>query len=978
MDKYTYLIKRKFFFAFIFILIFQNLKCNSDDMYNDFQNYCKSKTLDRLRQIYWNIKTDPKKNHRRYPLGDEDSNENLHLLDRKQIMGHLYQYFIEINATYDKDFNKFINNITEKFSNTNLDYLFSTNMSRHFLINFAINIDKYERIHENKIDGIFDYINYLKNNQIIEYLNNKASKYNFINNQTKFNEIVLNNIDISDYNNIENFYTNKSIEELTDCIYGIKNYYYNVENISNNEVDFYEKEEELKHDEKGLKTLMSLYTISLKDHLKNVDDYMYKIHLRNFKYINNTDFLNRNEDELAENIFILEKYYKRQEEKNQSLRELEKYVKEMPYEKKQKALDWGLLLYPELYIDDMFQDISTSEINLQYGKVRSFIDGIERSLLLKYAYNIHTYNNKIYSIYDEKIFNLYRYKNEKLNQIILSDTNSDRDLQLKNNFDKEANLRQDNFNEYLKKLPRNQLKKILNAINSLYYREISYVEDYKKPSEELINQKEFEFLDIDKLFDLTQTKYISCLPKDSKTSKFMNKSEQYLKNFTFEGYYSNIIDFLRSTNIIYLKLWLKKFEDFFRIKFSLKGVKGGFKYSYFNDYDKEELLKIYDIYLTKFEEYFTPKEFIKIVGLDKGITPHKYLIDLFYSNRTDKAKEIKRILYSLNAYYQRKNLQIYFDFQNLIDSLYISLNNSNSNYENYLFQFFRIINIFPELNYEELFKIICVYNETRVLYLNNNTFLDLTFKQKSINKAREYAENIQYFLKHTNYTKQIEDNKTISDMDEKELRDYINKFINYSSGYEDIELKSKVIDGYFEYCMYDYFESHLKKADENRINYIFKNVKDFCKNYPCKNISLNDKIYFIKENIQAVQEFQDPLFFDKNFDNLDDIKNNSLSIFLKNSTIKDLKYYTILVVILKLESNKKNNESYLYDDLREIDLHIFTMSRNEMIKYILNESEIFNTNEKNENKTIEEMLPILTKYYMLDLGSENIYDLILY
>ena len=37
----------------------------------------------------------------------------------------------------------------------------------------------------------------------------------------------------------------------------------------------------------------------------------------------------------------------------------------------------------------------TGEINLQYGKVRSFIDGIERSLLLKYAYNIHTYNNKI-------------------------------------------------------------------------------------------------------------------------------------------------------------------------------------------------------------------------------------------------------------------------------------------------------------------------------------------------------------------------------------------------------------------------------------------------------------------------------------------------------------------------------------------------------------------------------------------------------
>ena len=48
------------------------------------------------------------------------------------------------------------------------------------------------------------------------------------------------------------------------------------------------------------------------------------------------------------------------------------------------------------------------------------------------------------------------------------------------------------------------------------------------------------------------------------------------------------------------------------------------------------------------------------------------------------------------------------------------------------------------------------------------------------------------------------------------------------------------------------------------------------------------------------------------------------------------------------------------------------MTRNEMIRYILKIREI------NNKKITNDALPILTKFYKLDIGSENIYDLTLY
>lgn len=124
-----------------------------------------------------------------------------------------------------------------------------------------------------------------------------------------------------------------------------------------------------------------------------------------------------------------------------SLRGLNEYVNETNMDHQRRILTWGLSLYPELYCDGIFQDISSSEINLKYGEVKDFIEVTERDILLRYAYNIHTYQNKISSIYNEDLYNIYRYKNDQLYEIILSDTNNNRNLQAKNTFLEYADLK---------------------------------------------------------------------------------------------------------------------------------------------------------------------------------------------------------------------------------------------------------------------------------------------------------------------------------------------------------------------------------------------------------------------------------------------------------------------------------------------------------------------------------------------------------
>ena len=958
-------------FIFIHVLYFYISKliyCQKITL-EEFNNYFNNRTLDRVRQIYWNTIID---------LGNinaksKENAEYFHLWNRKAIMYRLETYYdyIDKNMSLDiKGFEKLMNGI-DLFTLNNTDYLFSEEMPRNFLINFAINIDKYERIKTQKIDGIIDYINYYTNDKIIEYLKNKYNEYKD-EIEKNFDEIVLNNIKLN-FNNVQEYYQSKTIEQLIDIVYGIENYYFNILGISNDAFYFYQHEDLITKSNKEIHQIIALYNKEID--INYIDNFMYQIEFRNFSYINNKKFVENFKDELSEKIYVLEKYHKRQQNLTKSLRGLTEYVKKMNKPSKQNILIWGLSLYPELYCEEIFEDISSSDFNLKYGEVKEFIQVKERNILLKYAYNIHIYQNEIKSIYDDRIFNLFRYKNDKLYELILSDSNNNRNLQEKISFTDFADLQSNNLYIYLSYLQKNQLKKIMCDLTAFYYENNNYILPYEIHSEIRTNTQVLEFDDkvtlLAKSYSYLNSLYLDKIPSTSEFLNFLgNYSTQYcLSNYLW--YFNNTYDFLRSTDINYLKQWLRKFEIYSRNYELINDGIGGLKFNYFDEYSKDDLLEIYDIYIEKYKELFEPIEFIKYSGLDNDITPHKMIVELFYSSSEEdyKIKEIMKIAYSLTGYYQRKNIQTSFNITKFLNDLNYTLYNNKKKIYLYIYQFFRLINIFPELNNKKIFEIICLNETTRVINLLEEDHFESFFKRDKLKIAR----NIQYYLNNT----KNEDNKNLDNMSDEELKKYILDFLNNPIFNEKDDLKSRIIDGDFYPIIYDYYESYLSNITESHLNFIFNNIKNLCaQNYPCSEIS-NAKTFEEKKNeiindIKNVEEFQNPSFFDKNFDFIENNEKDSFCEFLLNSTNKNLFLYTIIANIIKFETCENSDDFKCQYLPKDIYYQIIYKSRNEMIRYILKIKEI------NKNMINENMLPILIKYYMLDIGSDDIYDLTLF
>ena len=969
MKIFLFLMKYNIFFYFLLIsFTIPSIKCEIS-LY-ELINYINSITIDRFRQIYWNILEDLQKRGNITNIKSVVEEDNIFSIDRKDILDNVHNYSEFLNLYYSNegiaDFKEKMQKI-DLFNITNIDYLFSDKLPRNFLINFAINIDKYERIRTHKISGISDYINYLTNDRIIEYLKQKYSEYkNEI--EADFDKIVLNNIDIN-YDNVVNYYKSKKNGELIHIILGIENYYFSELNKYKDSFYRYEHENLINIPENDLYQLIALYNKELD--LDNIDDFMYKIEYRNFKYISIKDFFDNDDDSLGEKLIVLEKYYKRQTKEKKSLRRLNDYIKNIDPDNQKKILTWGLSKYPELFIDGIFDDISSSEISLKYGEIKEFIKITQRNHLLKYVYNIHTYENKIKSIYDENLFNLYRYKSDFLYEVILSDTNNNRELQSNNTFMEFADLKKDNFIEYLKHLERSQLKKILPISTEIYYINKPYISPFQVIPEKQKKREVMEYFD--------KTKFISDIESNIKgpssnipsTSEFFETAKVLQKNPSSDyiGYYNNIHDFLRSTNILYLKRWLRKIENHYRNTFSIEDIQGGMRFNYMNDLSKKDILELFDVYISKFPEYFEPNNFIINFGLDDDITPHKLLINLFYEeNQKNNKQIIMKIAYSLTGYFQRKNIQANFDVENFLKELNNSISNGN-HLHSFVFQFFRLINIFPELNNKKIFEIMCINNNTRIININEENHLETFFKRNKL----KLAKNIQYYLNNTSQYDKI----NLDGYTEEQLQKYILEFLNSYKYLHENELKSQILDGYFPFIIYDYNKNYLNSLTDSHIDFIFKNIKNMCsQNYPCNSASnatnREEKLMEILHDLKYVQEFQKPEFFDKNFDFIENKQKDNFTEILVNSTVKNLRLYSIMCFIIKLENCENKSDKDCEKIYSDTPYQLFYMSKNEMIRYILKER------ENNKNKINEKMLPILVDYYKLELGSENIHDLTLY
>ena len=437
-------------------------------------NFLNFKTIDALRQIIWSsielisdetIKVDITKE-------DIFTQDKAKLIDR---FNKTLTLLLEKNYTKDGLINMIEENRIFKVENeTDIDKLIhNENIPKKFIINFAFNIDKYSRTEKQEINSAMDYINYLTRNDLEKFLSQKFEEFPNLKSPENFKKYILNDINFN-FPDIDTYIGKKSKNELIQLIYGFEKYCFSKENehffICRLPYQMYDHDSLDSYNENDLKIYLSTYIRKL--NFKNLDKFITLIENHNFSYISTKELFSKLDlEELKENVKAFETYFNKQNNISFSLSKRDEYINNLTFSQLKDILVWAIDLYPELNEKVRFKDMISNQINLQYGQVKDFLRTSERSLLLKYACNIHTFQNNITSKYDNDIINFIRLNNEELYGQIFIDTNKNISLQEKINFNYYANLFEDNIKDYLKNLQRNQLKFMTKKIYNYTHKE---------------------------------------------------------------------------------------------------------------------------------------------------------------------------------------------------------------------------------------------------------------------------------------------------------------------------------------------------------------------------------------------------------------------------------------------------------------------------------------------------------------------------
>ena len=932
-------------------------------------NFLDHKTLDVLRQIYWSSvellpDVEIKLNYKNQEIFDKT---------RTQLKSEISKVAESlINMTdYDLDTIK-ENKIFEiKEKKDILNLIKNDNIPKKFLINFAFNMDKYSRTEKQEINGALNYINYLTRKELQNFLISQLKEHQILNSPDNFRIYILNDIDFN-YPDIDAYIKNKSKKELIQLIYGFEKYCFSTRNEDNSNCQI--SYQMYLHDsldtcgEDTLQIYLSVYKRKLD--IKDLDIFISLIENHGFTYINKKNlFLKDTKKELIENVKAFETYFNRQNKNENSLTKRDEYIDKLDADQLNDILQWAVDLYPELLEKVRFKDIISSQTNLQYGKVKDFIKISERYKLLKYAYNIHTYQQNISSKYNDDIINFIRFNDNKLYDQISKDTNNNLELQDKTNFEYYASLHEHDIKEYIKNLQRNQLKNITKIMVHYSFLK-NHVQDGKILSQKKDLLESIDNMSNEDLLNLA-LKYIKDLKlKDIYTLQYLETMYQNFDIRVCYLYFYNIMDFFRSTDINYLRIWLRKYELIIRKLKSERYIGGGMKNNFINieEYSKNELLKVFDIYTNEFPELFHPDKFIKISGLDNGFTPHKFLVE----NSGDR-ELLEKIMFSITGHMERKNTQLNFDYnQYLAIFVFSSTEDSiNQNYikNNLIYSIFRIINIYPELNNMVLFKRLCLDENTRILNLFSSSDLQQYFNTGK--NLLQIYDNICYYLTVTGFDGFEKMN--LDDDSEESLIYYIKNFMN--KPFTDT-VKSRVLDGDFYSLFYD-FSLYLEDESDTVINNIYMGlIRDghINKNLHDRHLQIEE----ICETINKYVELQDINNFDSKY-NYINITSEGYEIvkdiynFLIKVENRQIFYYCLIANLIKIGYEKETNSTI--ENVPDIYLKIHYMSKNEMIRYILNVAKI---GSKLKEKFTEENLRRLIKKYFLDIGSDNAYDLTMF
>ena len=903
---------RKFIIIiFYFLNIIQFIKSDSIE---DFLKYFECKTDEELLYILLTLEDiTGKKIKNKYMKKRND----LTIEIKKIIDYNLGEKNINNIEVFDELIEK-----NYKFKNWPNEKLFNINTDRFLLIRWAINLYKYLTQNKVFVGGIIDYINYLKESEIVDYINKNLNEE--LNNIEKRNNIILNIKKFKTPINIFEYVSSKSNNNLIQYIYNFEYYSGLIKGIPVTSSSYVREQ---------------LYTLSHEELLNIIYDYLYefpeitkynsfiqKIENKNYFYIEANEFVNGKDKNTLCEISLACEYYNRKNKKiYKSLRKIRNYISLIPSGFLNKYISEKLKLYPELLQGNRTVDIYNNHKYIEYDEVQDFLTLQKRIYILKYYLNlVYKYNEGNKEILD----NIFYFSNKLIYSLLVRITNKYKDLQNKISFRNIVELNKNNIITYLESRPRFQLIKIVNdTIN--YYLDINKLNDEDIEFSYIMNQQSYDLIS-----------YITLMIASNETSKFMLISKKnFFKNSPAFG---DITDFLRAVNINYLKKWLFFIELYFRKIQGKNNIMGGIKNSYLNEISKNKIIEIIYFYFNEYEELSEPKNFIKIIQLTN--TSHELIVNL-------KDPDLNETVQILDGYSKRKNIQINFGENNIYD-LY-----DCKYYRNQCIYFlFRLLAIFPELNIKTIFKLITQGEDKEINPLLNYT--EIIYNKLSKSNLLYFAKNIQKYYNSTN----IEKEKIDLENGNINLKQYIMSKINDDKLIENYPvIYSLLFYNETEYLFFDNYKNYFSR-NSNRIEKIYENARNYLfKKYKIKLPKHQTK--YLDEIISNFTEFQDPRFFFFIIYPL-----NQIEIEIFNNYDKQILFkYAIVCFILNYEKNSSNIKLFDYK-------YFYQMNKNELIIYI-------HKSMKDLNIPFENMDYIMNYYiskYYLNYNEVDIYYLTIY
>lgn len=898
-----------FLYSLIIVLCFQQSTQNIEAL----TKFYETRTVDEIRI------------HTRLAekfVGVDNVNPDIHGYNRQELINYIQKIIDSYPGDHRiDDIETYKAEIVDLFDPKN----FKEDKSKEhgFMVKWAINAERYKRkiTHTGyKSGGLVDYANYMSTTDLNKFLFDIESEYQHqLSEPDVLSKEILN---IYDYQlKTSNYITTQQFtkEELYAMIVQVE-FYLELKGKEEPDLKNIAHDSLFQQDESALLPLLNS-VISKHEEFKYTDDFINIIIYRNVSYTSPKVLFDsiQDDEKLIQWALACEKYFKRNNNKYKSLRNLKDYLKAIPIEKTKTYIIKQIDTFPELYQEKRFEDIIENDKNLQYGQVKEFLQSNTREILIKYFLNFQV-DPSISSIYNHTLSTIYRMKDEDITKKIIQITNDNITLQNKEVLINLGKLNHDNVEYFMNYQPKTVLEKIANTLFN-YHKSQSNNQALTKNTDDL------------KTFSINV-----CNSNSLSTLSTLREKVKGIEEVS--PLYGNILDLLRSVNERTLKLWLRNFEGYARKVKKYKNILGG-TYTSFNNYttfQKDKIINKIMEYIDMFEELSNFKTFTEIIRM----SDHYSRLSTFHdSTLYDYAA-------NLDGYRRRKNPQLTYND-------HYKRKYSMANTTNHKFFIMKIMAMFPELNIRTVFE--RVTNQINPLH----NFTDFLLTQ-GVEDLRKFAKELQ---KYHNAVKEEQESINLDTYLKPDLQVYIESKRKESPQLADDNNFLRALYGESEMLYYDNYNTFLNRQDNDTIRTIYKNVVNFIEkkyniilprlsNEEEKDIEEMKK--YIRETTKNFTDLQDPEKFDKEIDIIEGCDN-----------LKELSRGYLLRIALGCQLYASSNN---LTSITEIDSIVHVMTNNEFIRYINKTLTTFNISldkmilysEKNYLSYGEELVSYLAEY----------------